>query len=73
MKEFLTDDFLLQNETAKILYHEFAKNMPIIDFHSHLSAKEIYENKQFSNISDVWLVTISCNPFFPTKIGKQTR
>lgn len=55
MKEFLTDDFLLQNETAKILYHEFAKNMPIIDFHSHLSAKEIYENKQFSNISDVWL------------------
>ena len=55
MKEFLTEDFLLQNETAKALYHDFAKNMPIIDFHSHLSAKEIYENRQFSNISDVWL------------------
>lgn len=55
MKEFLTDDFLLQNETAKNLYHNYAKNMPIIDFHSHLSAKEIYENKQFTNISDVWL------------------
>ena len=48
MKEFLTDDFLLQNETAKILYHEFAKNMPIIDFHSHLSAKEIYNRHIFS-------------------------
>ena len=55
MKGFLTDDFLLHNETAKVLYHEFAKQMPIIDFHSHLSAKEIYENKQFSNISDIWL------------------
>ena len=55
MKGFLSDDFLLHNETAKVLYHEFAKQMPIIDFHSHLSAKEIYENKQFSNISDIWL------------------
>ncbi|MTM91530.1 glucuronate isomerase, partial [Turicibacter sanguinis] len=55
MKGFLTEDFLLQNETAKVLYHQHAKKMPIIDFHSHLSAKEIYENNKFSNISEVWL------------------
>lgn len=55
MREFLTDDFLLYNDTAKTLYHNYAKQMPIIDFHSHLSAKEIYENKQFDNITEVWL------------------
>jgi len=55
MKPFLDKDFLLENETAKNLYHQYAKEMPIIDFHNHLSAQEIYENKQFSNISDVWL------------------
>ena len=55
MKKFLDQDFLLNNETAKFLYHNYAKNMPIIDFHNHLSAQEIYENRQFDNISDLWL------------------
>jgi len=55
MKKFLDQDFLLHNETAKTLYHNYAAKMPIIDFHNHLSAKEIYENKKFDNISDVWL------------------
>ena len=55
MREFLNEDFLLYNETAQTLYHNYAKQMPIIDFHSHLSAKEIYENKQFNNITEVWL------------------
>jgi len=55
MKKFLDQDFLLQNDTAKTLYHQYAKDMPIIDFHNHLSAQEIYENKSFDNISEVWL------------------
>ena len=55
MKKFLDQDFLLHNETAKTLYHQYAAKMPIIDFHNHLSAQEIYENKQFSDISEIWL------------------
>lgn len=55
MREFLNDDFLLHNETAKTLYHNYAKQMPIIDFHSHLNPQEIYENKKFNNITEVWL------------------
>ena len=55
MKPFIHDDFLLQNQSAKLLYHEFAKNMPIIDYHCHLSPQEIAENKQFNNITEVWL------------------
>jgi len=55
MKKFLDQDFLLQNETAKTLYNNYAKDLPIIDFHNHLSAQEIYENKQFADITEVWL------------------
>ncbi|MCL1950015.1 MAG: glucuronate isomerase [Turicibacter sp.] len=55
MKKFLDQDFMLHSEAAKFLYHNYAKEMPIIDFHNHLSAQEIYENKQFDNITDVWL------------------
>ena len=55
MKKFLDQDFLLYNETAKMLYHEYAAKMPIIDFHNHLSAQEIYENKQFGDLTEVWL------------------
>lgn len=55
MREFLNDDFLLHNETAKTLYHNYAKHMPIIDFHSHLNPQEIYENKKFTTITEVWL------------------
>ncbi|MBP1756772.1 MAG: uxaC1, partial [Firmicutes bacterium] len=49
------DDFMLKGETAKHLYREFAKNAPIYDFHCHLSPKEIYEDKVFGNISQVFL------------------
>ena len=55
MKKFLDEDFLLMNDTGKKLFHTYAKQMPIIDFHNHLSAQEIYENKKFENISQVWL------------------
>ena len=55
MRPFLDDNFLLKGETAIDLYHNFAKDMPIIDYHCHLSPKEIYENKTFRNLTDVWL------------------
>ena len=51
MKEFMDENFLLENETAFTLYHKYAKNLPIIDYHCHLSPKEIYENKTFKNIT----------------------
>ena len=51
----MDEDFLLQNETAKLLYHQYAAAMPIIDYHCHLSPKDIAEDRQFKNISEVWL------------------
>ena len=55
MKKFMDKDFLLSTETAKILYHEHAAKMPIIDYHCHVSPKEIFEDKHFKNISELWL------------------
>ena len=55
MKKFMGDDFLLENDPAIKLYHEYAKTMPIIDYHCHLDAKEIFENKRFTNITQAWL------------------
>lgn len=52
---FLTEDFLLQNEFAKILYHDYAKNLPIIDYHCHLPQHDIARNRQFENLSQIWL------------------
>ncbi|MCM3609939.1 glucuronate isomerase [Planococcus sp. MERTA32b] len=51
----MDENFLLENETAIRLYHDYAKDLPIIDYHCHLSPKEIYENKKFKNITDIWL------------------
>lgn len=55
MQNFMDKDFLLTTETAKKLYHEHAENMPIIDYHCHLQPKEIYEDKKFRNLAEVWL------------------
>jgi glucuronate isomerase len=55
MKPFMDANFLLTNRTAEILYHNFAKDMPIFDYHCHLSSKEIAENKRYRNITEVWL------------------
>lgn len=52
---FINDDFILKNETAKKLYHKFAEDMPIIDYHCHINPQEIYENRKFENITQVWL------------------
>lgn len=55
MKTFLDENFLLENETAQILYHRYAKNMPIFDYHNHLNPQDIYEDKQFDTITQLWL------------------
>ncbi len=55
MGGFMTEDFLLYNDTAKKLYHEYSKSLPIIDYHCHVSPKEIYEDKRFENITELWL------------------
>ncbi|MFM6937052.1 MAG: glucuronate isomerase [Aquirufa sp.] len=55
MKAFLNEDFLLQSPTAQTLYHDFAAKMPIIDYHNHLVPQQIAEDKQFDNITQIWL------------------
>lgn len=55
MKKFMDEDFLLNTDTAKKLYHEYAAKMPIIDYHCHINPKEIAEDKHFNNITEVWL------------------
>ena len=55
MKKFLTDTFLLENEHSEALYFEHAKDMPIIDYHNHLPPQEIAENKQYDNLTQIWL------------------
>ncbi len=55
MNTFMDKDFLLDTECAKKLFFDFAKDMPICDYHCHLSPKEIFENKQPDNISELWL------------------
>ncbi len=55
MKYFITENFLLHNKTGQKLYHEVASQLPIIDYHNHLSPLAIAENKQFASISELWL------------------
>lgn len=55
MKSFLNNNFLLQNKFAEQLYHSYACNLPIIDYHNHLPPNEIAQNRQFENITQVWL------------------
>ncbi len=55
MKAFLDDNFLLHNKTAEKLYHDYARQMPVIDYHCHLPADEIADDKRFENLTQVWL------------------
>jgi len=55
MDKFINNDFLLENESSKKLFHSYAEGMPLIDFHCHLSPKEIAEDKKWDNISQIWL------------------
>ncbi len=52
---FIHDDFLLSNDSAQQLYHEYAINEPILDYHNHLPPDEIANNRQFANLGEVWL------------------
>ena len=54
-KPFLSADFLLQTDTARQLYHEYAQPMPIIDYHCHLPPDQIAEDRQFDNLTQIWL------------------
>lgn len=55
MKKFLDENFILQSKTAQELYHGYAKQMPIIDYHCHLPPDQIAEDKQFDNLTQIWL------------------
>ncbi|MCR4734664.1 MAG: glucuronate isomerase [Treponema sp.] len=55
MKNFLNEDFILQSEAAQILYHKYAENEAIFDFHNHLPPQEIFENKSLGNLANAWL------------------
>src|ERR1700730_10248187 len=55
MKPFLDEHFLLDTQTAQRLFHDFAKELPIIDYHSHLPAQQIAEDINFENLSQAWL------------------
>lgn len=53
--KFLSENFLLSNEIAQDIFHGYAENMPIIDYHCHLDPQEIYENKKYANLTQIWL------------------
>lgn len=55
MKNFMDEDFLLSNKTAKTLYHDYASKMPIIDYHCHINPEEIANNRRFENITQLFL------------------
>ena len=55
MTAFMNQDFLLDTEVARRLYHEVAADLPVIDYHSHLQQGEIASRKKFRNIADLWL------------------
>jgi glucuronate isomerase len=55
MKQFLNDSFLLENKTAEVLYNSFVRDLPIIDYHSHLNPDYLAENKRFPNIAALWV------------------
>ena len=55
MKAFMDRDFLLETQTARRLFHEYAEPQPLVDYHCHISPQEIYEDRRFDNLAEVWL------------------
>lgn len=55
MKAFMDHDFLLNTKTAQHLFHDYAENAPLIDYHCHINPREIYEDRRFENLAQVWL------------------
>lgn len=52
---YIDENFLFSNETGKMLYHDYAKDLPIYDYHCHLDPKEIAEDRAYSNLTEIWL------------------
>ncbi|WP_124067950.1 glucuronate isomerase [Clostridium sp. E02] len=55
MKQFMDKDFLLSTDAAKDLYHNYAEKMPVVDYHCHINPQEIFEDRKFDTITQVWL------------------
>lgn len=55
MKDFMNEEFLLSTPTASTLFHAYAENCPIIDYHNHLSPKDIFERRRYENLTQLWL------------------
>ena len=55
MKAFMDKDFLLETATAQHLFHDYSEKLPLVDYHCHLNPKEIYEDRRFENLAQVWL------------------
>ena len=55
MKEYINDNFMLQSESARKLYHEHSEGFPIIDYHCHLSPKDIATDRCFEDLGQLWL------------------
>lgn len=55
MKNFINENFILHSDLAQQLYHNYAKHLPIIDYHNHLPPDQICNNHQFDNITQIWL------------------
>lgn len=55
MKQFMNEEFLLTTETGSRLFHQYAENCPIIDYHNHLSPKEMFERRRYANLTQLWL------------------
>ena len=55
MRAFLSEDFLLTTAAARTLYHDHASKQPIIDYHCHIDPREIYEDRRFEDLAQLWL------------------
>ena len=69
----IDDNFLLTNEWSKKLFNDYAKDMPIIDYHCHLSPKEIYENKHYQNLARVWINDGTAGDHYKWRLMDTTR
>lgn len=55
MRKFMDEDFLLETQTARHLFHDYAEKLPLVDYHCHIPPREIYENRRFEDLTQVWL------------------
>ena len=55
MKNFMDEEFLLSNDVASVLYHNYAEKLPILDYHCHISAEETAKDRRFANLTELWL------------------